>query len=303
MAVSAKLKGCFCGVASAICYGTNPFGALGLQAEGITAGSMLFYRFAIATVIIAIFLICQRESFAVTRKELLILTVLGVLFGVSSLGLFLSFNYMEAGVASTILFVYPVMVAVIMAVVFRERISLGTFVAIILSLGGIGLLYQGNGEANLSLIGMLFVLQGSLTYAIYFVVTNKAPLNLPPMKVTFYVLIFSTITVSLYSLMAEDSKIQWLETPEMWGYALSLSLVSTIISLVLLTIAIKEIGSTPTAIMGALEPLTAVLIGVLLFGENFTWRLVGGIILIRGAVMLIILGNAFSSKSKADNPT
>lgn len=136
MAVSAKLKGCFCGVASAICYGTNPFGALGLQAEGITAGSMLFYRFAIATVIIAIFLICQRESFTVTRKELLILTVLGVLFGVSSLGLFLSFNYMEAGVASTILFVYPVMVAVIMAVVFRERISLGTFVAIILSLGG-----------------------------------------------------------------------------------------------------------------------------------------------------------------------
>lgn len=150
---------------------------------------------------------------------------------------------------------------------------------------------------------MLFVLQGSLTYAIYFVVTNKAPLNLPPMKVTFYVLIFSTITVSLYSLMAEDSKIQWLETPEMWGYALSLSLVSTIISLVLLTIAIKEIGSTPTAIMGALEPLTAVLIGVLLFGENFTWRLVGGIILILGAVMLIILGNAFSSKSKANNPS
>ena len=88
----------------------------------------------------------------------------------------------------------------------------------------------------------------------------------------------------------------------MWGYALSLSLVSTIISLVLLTIAIKEIGSTPTAIMGALEPLTAVLIGVLLFGENFTWRLVGGIILILGAVMLIILGNAFSPGSKANNP-
>lgn len=298
MAVPAKLKGCICGIASAICYGTNPFGALGLQAEGITSGSMLFYRFAIATVIMGIILMVKRETLTVTKKEFLVLAVLGMLFGISSLGLFLSFNYMEAGVASTVLFVYPVMVAVIMAVVFRERASWQTIVAIILSLGGIGLLYQGNGETNLSLVGMLFVLQGAFTYAIYFVVTNKAPLNLPTMKVTFYVLVFSTVTILLYSLTAADRHIQWLATPAQWGYALSLALVSTIISLVLLTIAIKEIGSPPTAIMGALEPLTAVLIGVLMFGESFTWRLVGGIILILGAVMLIILGNAFSAKKQ-----
>ena len=182
MAVPAKLKGCLCGIASAICYGTNPFGALGLQAEGISAGSTLFYRFAVAGVILGIFLICRKGGFSVTKKELTVLAVLGILFGFSSLGLFLSFNYMEAGVASTILFVYPVMVAVIMAVVFRERVSLGTGIAILLSLGGIGLLYQGNGEANLSLIGMLLVLMSSLTYAIYIIITNKVPLNLSPLK-------------------------------------------------------------------------------------------------------------------------
>ncbi|MBO4789465.1 MAG: EamA family transporter, partial [Oxalobacter sp.] len=85
-------------------------------------------------------------------------------------------------------------------------------------------------------------------------------------------------------------------TPAQWGYALSLAVVSTIISLVLLTVAVKEIGSTPTAIMGALEPLTAVLIGVFFFHEHFTWQLAGGIFLILGAVILIIMGNAMSSK-------
>ena len=298
MIVPAKLKGMFCGIASAICYGTNPFGALGLQAEGITAGSTLFYRFVIAGVILGVFLIGKRENFSVTKKELAVLAALGILFGFSSLGLFLSFNYMEAGVASTILFVYPVMVAVIMATVFRERVSLGTIIAIILSLGGIGLLYQGNGEANLSLAGMLLVLMSSLTYAIYIIITNKVPLNLSPMKSTFYVLMFAVLTVFVYSVAFGDSQIQWLDTSAKWGYALSLALVSTIISLILLTVAIKEIGSTPTAIMGALEPLTAVLIGVLFFGEHFTWRLVGGIILIMGAVLLIIVNSAYRSRKK-----
>lgn len=298
MTVPAKLKGVFCGITSAICYGTNPFGALGLQAEGITADSTLFYRFAIAGVILGVFLIGKRETFSVTKKELAVLAALGILFGFSSLGLFLSFNYMEAGVASTILFVYPVMVAAIMATVFHERVSLGTVIAIILSLGGIGLLYQGNGEANLSLAGMLLVLMSSLTYAIYIIITNKVPLNLSPMKSTFYVLMFAVLTVFVYSVAFGDGQIQWLDTSAKWGYALSLALVSTIISLILLTVAIKEIGSTPTAIMGALEPLTAVLIGVLFFGEHFTWRLVGGIILIMGAVLLIIVNSAYRSRKK-----
>jgi drug/metabolite transporter (DMT)-like permease len=294
--MNARLKGCICGVASAICYGTNPFGALGLKGEGITAGSMLFYRFSIAVVILGAYLICRRESLAVTRKEFLVLASLGVLMGFSSLGLFLSFNYMEAGVASTLLFVYPVMVAVIMAAVFRERVTITTVVAILLSLAGIRLLYQGNGDVALSLVGIMLVLFSSLTYAIYIIVSQKASLNVPPIKATFFVLVFGALTVFLYTVAVSGQPVQWLETPAQWGYALSLAVVSTIISLVLLTVAVKEIGSTPTAIMGALEPLTAVLIGVFFFHEHFTWQLAGGIFLILGAVMLIIMGNAMVSK-------
>ncbi len=294
--MSSKIKGSICGIVAAISYGTNPLGALGLKALGITTGSMLFYRFAIAIIILGGILIFQRESFSITKKELCVLAALGILFSLSSLGLFISFNYMEAGIASTILFIYPVIVAVMMAVLFKEQTSLSTMIAIFLSLGGIVLLYQGDGNVVLDAVGMAFVLFASFTYAVYIIVTNKMPVNHSPVKITFYVLVFALMVVIIYSLISPDNYIQWLETPEMWGYVSILAVISTVISVVLITIAIKEIGSTPTAIMGALEPLTAVLIGVLVFHEKFTLRLVGGIILIMAAVLLIIIKDAFKNK-------
>ena len=67
---------------------------------------------------------------------------MGLLVALSSLTLFLSYNYMAAGIASTLLFVYPIMVALIMAMVFKEKLALQTIVCMLLALGGIGLLYK-----------------------------------------------------------------------------------------------------------------------------------------------------------------
>jgi drug/metabolite transporter (DMT)-like permease len=84
-------------------------------------------------------------------------------------------------------------------------------------------------------------------------------------------------------------EIQLLHGVREWACAIQLALMPTVLSLFFMTIAIKNIGSTPSAIMGALEPVTAVFIGVVIFGESFTTRLAIGIILILSAVLLIIL--------------
>ena len=110
-----KLKGTICGVLSAIFYGTNPVGALVLYADGFNSSSVLFYRFSIATLLLGALLLAQRKSFRITRKEFCIISVLGLLFAVSALSLYMSFHFMAAGIASTLLFVYPVMVAVLIA--------------------------------------------------------------------------------------------------------------------------------------------------------------------------------------------
>lgn len=291
--MDAKLRGTVCGIAAAVFYGTNPLGAMNLYADGISTNSTLFYRFGIAVVMLGVMMAVQRKSFALTRRELVTLAILGVLMSTSSTTLYFSFNFMDVGIASTLLFVYPVMVAVIMATLFHEKVTAATVVAILLSLAGIALLNQTGNGTSLSLWGVTLVMLSSLTYAIYIVVVNKSSLRMSSVKLTFYVLLFGLFTIYGYTL-AMGETVQLLVTPKQWMYAAQLALMPTVLSLVLMVIAVHDIGSTPTAIMGAIEPITAVAIGVLVFGENFTPRLALGIVLILTAVLLIIGGKEMS---------
>lgn len=291
--MDAKLRGTVCGIAAAVFYGTNPLGAMNLYADGISTNSTLFYRFGIAVIILGVMMAVQRKSFALTRRELATLAILGVFMSTSSTTLYFSFNFMDVGIASTLLFVYPVMVAVIMSTFFHEKVTAATVIAILLSLAGIALLNQTGDGTSLSLWGVTLVMLSSLTYAIYIVVVNKSSLRMSSVKLTFYVLLFGLFTIYGYTL-AMGETVQLLVTPKQWLYATQLALMPTVLSLVLMVIAVHDIGSTPTAIMGAIEPITAVAIGVIVFGENFTPRLAIGIVLILTAVLLIIGGKEMS---------
>lgn len=286
-------KGVICGILAAVCYGTNPFGALPLYEEGVNTSSVLFYRFSMAVVMLGVMLLVERKSFRINRQELIVLGSLGLLFAASCITYYESFLLMDAGIASTILFVYPVMVAGIMALFFKERITFSTVTAILLALGGIGLLYQGDGETSLSTMGIILVILSALCYAIYIVVVNQSSIRMSSLKLTFYVLFICMFVLLAYSFTSSDLHLQLPPSPRAWFYACWLGLVPTILSLVLMTIAVHEVGATPTAIMGALEPLTAVAIGVLVFGEALTVQLVIGIVLILSAVLLIVLGKNF----------
>lgn len=285
-------------------YGANPLGALPLYADGINTCSVLFYRYAIAVVVLAAVMAVRRKPLAVSRRDLAIMALLGVLFAASSLSLFMSFLFMGAGVASTLLFVYPVMVAVIIAVFFKERVTRSTVLAIALALTGVALLYKGDGGKPLSGVGVSLVMVSSLTYALYIIIVNKSPLRMSSVKMTMYVLTFSVVVAVAMSFTDPANHLQLLHTPRQWGLALLLAVVPTVLSLLLMVIAVHDVGSTPTAIMGALEPVTAVVISVALFGELVTARLVIGIVLILAAVLLTVVGKNihFNSITRVVSP-
>ena len=293
--MNSRLKGILCGVGAAVSYGMNPLGALPLYADGINTTTVLFYRYGLAVILLGLFMAVKRKSFSITLKEFVILVPLGVLFALSSLTLFASFHFMDAGVASTLLFVYPVMVAIIMAIFFKERITFVTVLSILLSLSGIALLYRGGDGGVLDTTGVLLVMLSSLTYALYIVIVNKSSLRMSSLKLTFYVLLVGVLLITSCSFFGDgETRIQILTTPSMWLHASILAVFPTIVSLLLMVVAVHEIGSTPTAVIGALEPLTAVMLGVTLFGEELTLRLSVGITFILSAVILIILGNSIS---------
>lgn len=292
--MNAKIKGYALGAIAAASYGMNPLFALPLYKEGMDPDSVLFYRYLFAIPILGIMLKARGRDFRLRRSEVVPLIVLGLLVALSSLMLFQSYNYMEAGIASTLLFVYPIMVALIMALLFKERLTLQTLLCIALASAGIGLLYQSGDGTTLSLTGIALVMVSSLSYAIYIVSVNRPRLKeIATLKMTFYVLLFG---LSLFLFRIDfGQQLYRVHHWYLWGNLLALALFPTAISFFCTTQAIQYIGSTPTAILGALEPVTAVFFGVAVFGETLTFRLCCGITLIIFAVTLIIAGGSLTS--------
>lgn len=288
---SERMRGYLLGAVAAASYGLNPLFALPLYGAGMGADSVLFYRYVLAVVMLGVLMLVRRQSFAVSRREIVPLMIMGLLFSASSLLLFESYNLMDAGIASTILFVYPVMVAVIMAVGFHERVTVVTVLSIVLACAGISLLYKGGDGSTLNLTGVILVFLSALSYAIYIVGINRSSLSrLPTEKLTFYALLFGSLVYIVR--LRGCSELQAIPSPLLWVNAISLALFPTIISLVTMAGAIRRIGSTPTAILGALEPVTALFFGVVVFGEAFTLRIGVGVVLILVAVTLIIAGQS-----------
>lgn len=287
--IDAKVKGVLCAIGAAVSYGLNPLGALPLYADGISTSTVLFYRYSLAVVMLTLWLAVRRKSFVVRRRQLVVIVPLGILFALSSITLFYSFHYMAAGIACTLLFVYPVMVAAMMSLFFHEKLTPAAVISIVLALVGIALLYKGDGGEALSFTGVMFVFASSLSYAVYIIIVNKSSLGMSSVKLTYYVLIVGVMVILLNAHSGDDGYgIQLLHTWRQWCCALVLALFPTVISLVLMAVAVKLVGSTPTAVIGALEPVTAVVVGVTLFSEPLTWRLSIGIVLILFAVVLIL---------------
>ena len=287
--MNAKAKGYILGSIAAASYGMNPLFALPLYKAGMDPDSVLFFRYLFAIPLLGIMIKARGRTFKIQRKETFPLIIMGLLVALSSLTLFLSYNYMAAGIVSTLLFIYPIMVALIMAMVFKEKLALQTIVCMLLALGGIGLLYKSEDGSTLSLIGTLLVFASSLSYAIYIVGINQTSLkNVATLKVTFYVLLFG---LSLFVARLLYSGV--LNTPDqwyLWGNLLALAVFPTAISFLCTTGAIQYIGSTPTAILGALEPVTAIFFGIAVFGESLTVRESIGLVMIIVAVTLVIAG-------------
>ncbi len=281
------LKGFVFAALSAICYGTNPLGALHLYAQGYSPETVLFYRFFTAALLLLVVILAKGSHFKISFREFGALFAFGFLFAVSSLTYYASFKFIDAGLASTLLFLYPLEVSVLMAVFFKEKIKVWTIVPIAVSMAGIALLYRGGNGVPLSTVGLVLVFISSISYAIYMVMANRIKLQMGSVKMTFYAISFCMVFLLLYSVTLGSGLPPVFMQASSWGWGFMLGAVPTVLSLIFMVKAVKSIGSTPTAIFGALEPVTAVAIGVLVFGEILTVRLGIGIALILGSVVLI----------------
>lgn len=285
MVVTERSKGFLCGIIAAVTYGLNPLFAKPLYKAGLTPDSVLFYRYLFAFAGLVLLVKLNGSPFRIKREELPWLLLNGIMMFLSSLFLFLSYEVMDVGIASTLLFVYPVMIALIMTLGFREKMSLVALASIVIALSGVAALCTGD---NVSWRGIIYVILSALAYAVYIVCVKVSPLkNMASDTLTMYCLAIGTVGF-IVRLDFGCSIPAIPPTVLAWTCAVLLALLPTMVSLYATALAIRFVGATATGILGALEPLTGVAIGVLVFGEELTIRLGAGIVLILIGVILLI---------------
>lgn len=287
-----KFKGYILAAFAAAAYGTNPAFAIPLYENGMNPNSVLLFRYCIGVPFLAILMKIRGLDFSLKKEERIPVFVLGILMALSSLTLFDSYNYMNSGVASTLLFVYPVMVAVIMTFFFKESIRSSLILCFLFMGAGLMLLMRPDGNGGINAHGFLLVMVSALTYAIYIVLVNssKAISRIPTTKLLFYVLI-SGCTVFLFK-MAVGTELTLPVRTSGWYNLVALAIIPTVLSLACTSAAIHLIGSTPTAIFGALEPVTAVILSVVFLGQSISAQEIAGGVLIVIATTIVVASHS-----------
>ena len=291
-------QGLILGLTAAVCYGFIPLFTKELQhpSEGLALSSatILFYRFGIASIVIAGIMLFQRISFRITFPEFLRLTLLAFLSDGAALFLIAGYSYMPSGVATTLHFMYPVFTALTMMLFFHEPRRMSTVLAITMAVAGLFVL-SWTGQGEVALLGVVLEIISALCFALYLIRVNRSKIsNMPPTKLTFYVMMLGALIFAA-TIIYERSEIEMathfavLPSTRGWLNLIALSLVCTVITNLALVHAIKMIGPTITAVLGVLEPVTAILLGIVFMGESLTSPIVLGIMLIISAVLIIVL--------------
>ena len=290
--MNSNLKGFVYGIATSATFGLIPLFTLPLMAKG-----MQFYRFLFASIALVGIMAVKKESMRIDKKDIPVLILLGFFYTASAMFLFWGYNFMSAGIATTLHFTYPIFVTLLMLVFFREKTSWVTLMAICLAICGVARLSINEGEMKLSALGVFIVLLSAVGYALYITTVNKSRVHtMTGRKLTFYVFIVSTL---LFAIKASTNEgIQPIPDAMSVINLILLAIVPTVISNITLVLAVHNIGGTLTAVLGAMEPVTAVFVGVLLFGEPFTFNLAIGILLIIIAVTMIILSKTIQKRLK-----
>lgn len=280
--------GYLAGIISGITYGMNPLFGVPVIRKGLDVNSLLFYRYGVATLLMLVYMVVARKQIRINGKQFGLVTILGVLFTGCSITLFEAYKYIPSGIATSILYVYPIMVALIM-MFFKQYPSWQTWVSIFAGVVG-AVLLSINGEGGMiDWKGIALVVASGLCYTLFIVIVNQSQQikALPNLTLTFYC--FLVGSVMLFFLSGFGIKLNPVPDTYCWLYVLGLAVLPTVVATITLAAATKSVGATKTSVLGILEPLTAIIVGTLVFGDEFTFNVAMGVALILFSILFMVL--------------
>lgn len=286
------LNGLFYASISSASFGFSPLFSIGLLAAGLSNVDVLSYRWAIAALVLMIYAAVKKKTLRISSyAEACKIALLSALRAITSVTLLIGYANIASGIASTINFMYPVIVVICMMIFYGEQKSWVNIVAIALSILGVYLMASGDGlkvEGGNTALGLTCSIISAVSFAGYYILMKRTKADkIEVVKFSTWVMIMCAVYFIAAGLLTEG-KITIVRDGNLWLYILGLALWSTMVSNFTGVKAVRRIGPTLTSILGALQPLTAVILGVLFLDEHLGFKSIAGITLILGAVSIVV---------------
>lgn len=287
-----RINGIFYAIISSASFGFSPIFSLSLIAAGLSNFDVLSYRWATAAIVLMIYAFCKKKSLKLSSfDELWKVVLLSILRSITSVTLLIGYANIASGIASTINFMYPVVVALCMMLFFGEQKSPINFISILASIFGVYLLASGDGlkvaDGNTAL-GLTCSIISALSFAAYYLLMRITRADkIEVVKFTTWIMMLSAVYF-VFCAFIFDGKLTIVTDGRQWLNIAGLGLWSTMVSNFTGVKAVRRIGPTLTSILGALQPLTAVILGVLFLDEHLGITTITGITIILITVTLIV---------------
>ena len=286
------LNGIFYACISSASFGFSPLFSIGLLAAGLSNSDVLSYRWALAAIVLMVYAAVNRKTLRINSlDEAWKIALLSGLRALTSVTLLIGYANIASGIASTINFMYPVIVVFWMMLVHGEQKSWINLAAIALSILGVYLMASGDGlkiEGGNTALGLACSIISAVSFAAYYILMKRARADkIEVVKFTTWIMIMCAVYFIIGGLIVNGG-ITLVHDGKLWLYILGLALWSTMISNFTGVKAVRRIGPTLTSILGALQPLTAVILGVLFLDEHLGFKSIAGIVLILAAVLMVV---------------
>lgn len=286
------LNGIFYACISSASFGFSPLFSIGLLAAGLSNSDVLSYRWALAAIVLMVYAAVKGKTLRINSlDEAWKIALLSGLRALTSVTLLIGYANIASGIASTINFMYPVIVVFWMMLVHGEQKSWINLAAIALSILGVYLMASGDGlkiEGGNTTLGLACSIISAVSFAAYYILMKRTRADkIEVVKFTTWIMIMCAVYFIIGGLIV-DGGITLVHDGKLWLYILGLALWSTMISNFTGVKAVRRIGPTLTSILGALQPLTAVILGVLFLDEHLGFKSIAGIVLILTAVLMVV---------------
>ncbi len=274
-------------VIASIAYGFLPIFVKNARVVGMSANSIVFYRFFFTAIACFFIILATKKSFKTTKKQMIEMSFYGIFgTGLTMLFVTMSLDYISTGLANMLHFGYPAVVMMTMIFIFKEKATPFKIISIILSITGLVILSQIKSDG--SLLGIVLALITTITYSAYIIANKKASFSsLDTIVILFYVSIALSIFFFLKAAISGDFHLP--TTIYVASNLIGISLMCTVFSLGILMYGVKKLGSSTASVLNMFEPTTTIILGIIIYNEHFNLSiLIGSLLIIVSTVFIVI---------------